>query len=190
MKEIKKIPKKTLKYELLELEKEELIEVIIEMTKINPKNKEFLDVFLKGSDGINFDAMITDAKKKIYRFIYGTSVYSNNHLKLREAKKVISDNAKILKDYPQHIADLKLYYVETCNAFTKDFGDISSNFYNSIDVAFDDFCSTLNKYPHLYNMFSERLKILYERSRNIGWGFSDFMEDYYFRLKNEFEKGK
>jgi len=181
----KEKPKKTIKAILKELEKDELIEIIIEITKINQKNKEFLEIFLNDSDEINFEKFITDAKKKIFRFIFGTSVYANNQLKLREAKKEISDCSKVLKNYPSHIADLKLYYVETCNAFTKEFGDISEQFYNSVISTFEDFCNILVKHPLLYEIFRERILNLVRKSRDIGWGYSDSIEELvYYLMKN------
>lgn len=174
-----------LKSILKNLDNNELMEIIIELSKINVKNKEFLEIFLKSSDEIDFNTIINDAKKKIYVHIYGRSIYSNNCLKLKEAKKVISDNSKILKNYPLYIADLKLYYVETCNDFTKDFGDISEQFYDSVISTFDDFCSMILQNPILYGNFKARLEKLYKNSRNIGWNYSDFLGDLLYRLVKE-----
>jgi hypothetical protein len=177
-----------LKATLKDLDKEDLIEIIVEMTKINAKNKVFLDVFLKGSDEINIEALVEEAKKKIYRYIFGSSVYVRNYLKLREAKQVITDSSKILKEYPRHIADLKLYYVETCNEFTNEFGDISEQFYNSVVRTFQNLCIFIKKNPSLYDIFKARLDELYNNSRDFGWGYSDDIEGLYYGLKLEFEK--
>ena len=181
-------PKIPLKTQLKGLEKEELIQIISELSKINPKNKEFLEVFLKSSDEINLEGMINVAKQKMYKFIWGVPTTGKNSLKLREAKKVISDTSKILKEFPKHIADLKLYYVEQCNQFTQDFGDISGPFYDSVLTAYEDFNNYIRKHPELYNDLRERLLNLYKNSRDVGWGYSDEMEFNYIDLEQEFEE--
>ncbi len=152
------------------LEKNELVEIILELSKISARNSEFLNIYLRSSDELDIEQIISNAKASIYRFIYGSPKTGRNCLKLREAKKVISDNSKILKEHPIYIADLKLNYVETCNDFTNDFGDISEQFYDSAIRAFVDFARFIRKNPTLYNSFKERLDRLYINSKGIGWG--------------------
>ena len=179
MKSETKTKKPTLRASLNLLEKEDLIEIILELSKFNPKNKNFIEISISGSDNINFDEIVKTAKSKIHTYIFGRGLTSRNVLKLREAKKVISDHAKLLKDYPEHIADLKLYYIETCHNFTEDFGDINEQFYDSIMNAFENFCDYILKHHRLYTMFKERIEKYYENSRGFGWGYSDGISDIY-----------
>ncbi len=176
----------TLRSQLKELEKNELIEIIGELIKFSPKNKQFIEIFLSGSEDIDLERIVREAKEKIHIYIYGKTPTSGNYLKLREAKKVISEHSKILKAYPLQIADLKLYYVEICNVFTAEFGDINEQFYDSVVNSFLNFCNFVIKHEELYTEFRDRIEQLSDDFQGIGWGYTDAMSDLYYNLRSHF----
>src|SRR5699024_10007307 len=58
-----------------DLEPDELREVILELCKLTPKNKQFLQLYLQSSDSADIGSIINEAKKKIHGHFYGRSKF-------------------------------------------------------------------------------------------------------------------
>jgi phenylalanyl-tRNA synthetase alpha subunit len=180
--------KANIKSLIKDLEKEELIEVIVELSKVSKQNDQFIRMFIQGSNKENVESSITDAKKKIE-----TVFFDNGNLReqvnLSLARSFISEYSKLLKDFPYAIIEIKLYYVELGIAVINKVDEAESSFYNSIASMFRDVCNSILKNSTYYSLFSERFIEINESTRNIGYGFHDFIieqiNDLKYRMENE-----
>ena len=162
-----------LKKELKNLEKDEIIELIAELYKKNTSVKEYLDYWAKPNEKELFNKY----KDKVFEAFYPKRGFA---LKLKDGKKAISDFKK-LKPSEELIADLTLFYVETGVSFTNDYGDISEGFYSSLETTFLSALTIMRKI-NLLKKFENRAAKIVNDTRNIGWGFHDYLSDVY----NEF----
>ncbi|TVQ03036.1 MAG: hypothetical protein EA359_10470 [Balneolaceae bacterium] len=117
-----------------DLEPNELREVIKELCNLDPKNKQFLTLYLQNSQSSDIDGVIEEAKKRINKHLYGRSMFPKSDL--AGARKTVVEYTKILKDYPILAADLKLYYVESGTEIINDFGEMHKGFYSSMESMF------------------------------------------------------
>lgn len=124
-----------------DLAADDLREVIAELCKLNPKNRQFLELHILSSNEANVESITQEAKKKIYSHLYGNSMIPN--IDLAGARKQVREYSKVLKDYPGQIADLQLYYVETGTEITNEYGDIGERFYNSMESMLGSFCKQI-----------------------------------------------
>jgi hypothetical protein len=180
--------KPNIKSLIKDLEKDELIEVIIELSKVSKQNDQFIRMFIQGSNTENIDSSIADAKKKIEAVFYTDGILQEQ-VNLSLARSFISEYSKLLKDFPYAIIDLKLYYVEMGISIINKFDEVSSSFYNSIASMFRDVCNSIFKNSTYYSKFSERLDEINETTRNIGYGFHDFIVEQIYGLKSRLDIG-
>ncbi|MDZ7692121.1 MAG: DUF6155 family protein [Balneolaceae bacterium] len=164
-----------------DLEPDELREVILELCKLEPKNKQFLQLYLQSSDAVDIKSIVNEAKKKIHGHFYGRSMFPK--VDLSNARKTVSEYSKVLKEYPSQIADLKLYYVEIGTELTNEFGDINEGFYSSLESMFESFCNQIKKHPIYFKKFEDRIYELQIACQNIGWGYGDVIDDLAFELE-------
>jgi hypothetical protein len=160
-----------------DLEPDELREVIVELSKLNPKNKQFLRLYLQSSDAVDVDAVTEEAREKIYAHFYGNSRARYPKIELAKARKTVREYSKVLKEYPGQIAELKLYYVEVGTKLANEFGGINGSFYSSLESMFGSFCDYIEKNPAYYKQFRDRVNKLQSASKGNGWGYEDAIED-------------
>lgn len=172
---------KSIKALLKDLEPNELREVIVELCKLLPKNKQFLELYLQGSEAIDLTAIVEEAKKKIHACFYGRSQLPK--LDLQGARKVVTEYTKLLKDYPPLVAELKLYYVEVGTSVTAQYGDMYEGFYNSLVSMFASFCKAIMKQADWYSHFERRIKALQSVTSQMGWGYRDDIQDLVEQLQ-------
>jgi hypothetical protein len=172
---------KSIKTLLKDLELEELREVIVELCKLSPKNKQFLELYLQGSEATDLAAIVEEAKIKIHSCFYGHSQFPK--LNLRGARKVVTEYAKLLKDYPHLVAELKLYYVEVGTSVTEEYGDMYEGFYNSLVSMFGSFCKDVGKDASSYPSFEQKIRRLQFIASQMGWGYGDDIADLIEQLR-------
>ena len=172
---------KSIKALLKDLEPDELREVIVELCKFSPQNKQFLDLYLQGSSEADLSTILKEAKKKIRACFYGRSQFPK--LDLRGARKVVTEYAKLLTDYPHLVAELKLYYVEVGTSVTEQYGDMYEGFYNSLVSMFASFCKDIAKQTGGDRQFEQRIKALQSITSHMGWGYGDDIEDLVAQLQ-------
>lgn len=165
------------------LEPDELREVILELGKLSPRNKQFLKLYLQSSEAADVESVVNEAKKKIDGFFHGRGMLPK--LDLSNARKTVNEYSKVLKVYPGKIADLKLYYVEVGTELTNEYGDMHGGFYSSLVSMFESFCKQINKHPVYFNQFKERIFELRSACKSIGYGYGDVIGDLVFDLENE-----
>ena len=177
----------TVKSLIKDLDRDDLCDVIVEFCKLNPKNRQFLELHILSSNEANVEAITKEAKKKIYSHLYGNSMFPK--IDLAGARKQVREYSKLLKDYPGQIADLQLYYVETGTDITNEYGDIDERFYNSMESMLGSFCKQIQKHPVYYSKFRDRLINLEAACENIGWGYHDSVSDMIYELMESIDTG-
>lgn len=163
----------SIKKYLQQFSKEQLIAQIIEL---NAKYKD-VKTYYKFSINPNSTQAKEVAKKIICKCISTTINTNGSKLKLREARKAVTDFKK-LSPTENDIADVMLFYVECGVDFTNTFGDIDEPFYNSIAGMFHDACKYI-KTNGIQAQFKQRCKKIVDDARNTGWGFHDELSHYY-----------
>lgn len=156
--------------ELLKLDKDNLINLIIDLYKKNKSVKDFFDFYVNPNEKELFNTY----KDKVYQAFYPKRGFGH---KLKEGKQAISDFKK-LGASTELIADLMLFYVETGVKFTNEYGDIDENFYSSLEKTYVQ-ALTLMKKEDLLNNFTDRVKDIVDDTENIGWGFHDYLSEVY-----------
>lgn len=165
--------KRTLHSLLKDLERDELIEIITELCKFDKKNKKFLEVFISGSDSLDYNALLEQAKKKIYNKFYSFKGNPRMNFDLRGAKSVLTEYAKIFKGMPAYIIDLRLYYVEIGTGILQKYGDMYDAFYSSMHSVFDVVCTDLSTHSELIERFAGRLAQLTKQKKLMGYGYGE-----------------
>lgn len=183
---MKKAP--TLKSLLMDLEPDELREVITELCKLTPKNRQFVEMFLQGSDATEIAGIIIQAKRRIHACFFEDITRGDGYIDLRGARAIISEHAKLLKGHHQALADLRLFYVETGGALTLKYGDIDDPFYTSLLSMFERFRKDILAHPELYPTFRPRAEETIWRVRDIGWGYHDELREVWNELKEELKE--
>jgi hypothetical protein len=151
----------------------ELRNQIVELFKISKEVKEYY--LLKLSP---------DSEKELmdkYKKIIENEFFPERGMKFPSypvLKKAVSDFQKISKN-PIYVAELMLFYVEKGVEFTNTYGDINETFYNNIGRMFEKAVDYVVENA-LKDIFENRCKKIMEGSVDIGWGFGDFISDYYY----------
>ncbi len=164
---------KSVKTLIKDLEPDELREVIVELCKLSRQNRQFIDLFLQGSDVASPEPIVEEGKKKIYACFYGRSGFPRDRIDLRGGRRVVSEYGKILKDYPRLATELKLHYVEVGTRLTDEYGDMYEGFYSSLVSMFESFCKDVQKHPSWYEEFLPRIHDIQSKTSNMGWGYED-----------------
>ena len=178
---------KSVKSLIKNLEPDELREVIQELCKLNPKNRHFVQLYIQGSGEVNLDEVTEEARKKVYNHLYGRSMFPK--IDLGNARKAVNEYAKVLKEYPERVADLKLYYVEVGTEITSEFGDMDEKFYSSMESMFKNVCKIIRTHPHFYERLRDRIPRLKSASSHIGYGYGDVINDMAYELEGDVENG-
>lgn len=158
---------------LEDLDRDDLIDLLSELCDAVPKARAYLDLYLSNSDGRVRQTILAEAEKKIEQQFFTRSGYPRDPINLREARKVVTEYGKLLKDTPNSTSHLKLFYVETGTDLTARYGDMYESFYNSLNSMFDSFYGDLKKHPKLYDTFEARIKHVLSQASGTGWGYYD-----------------
>ena len=179
---------KSIKTLLKDLDPDDLREIIVELCKLSPKNKQFLELHVQGSAETDLTAILEEAKKKLHSCFYGRSQLPK--LDLRGARKVVTDYTKLLKDYPHLVTELKLYYVEVGTSVTEQYGDMYEGFYSSLVSMFASFCKDVTKQADGYHHYENRIRALQSVTSHMGWGYGDDIEDLVEQLQKAAQEGR
>lgn len=161
----------SLKPKLAEKDHAALLRLVADLFSLNEDNRRFITTRYSGSSN----------NMAPYRKIISDSLYpdvvENEPIKLAAGKKAISDYFKATKDKVGQL-ELMVYYLETGNQFTLDYGDITESFYSSLESMLDRILSALKKQPEDMNgQYLPRLRSVVESAKGIGWGYYDYMSN-------------
>ena len=163
------------KSELNKLEKESLIKHISELYKKFKLVKEYFDFYINPDE-----SKILEQYREIVR--EGFYPKRGDRLRLSISRKAINDFKK-LGTSKESVVDLLLYYVECGVELTNEFGDIDDNFYTSIGNTYETSLELMRK-EGILNKFKDRALEIVNETKNIGWGFHDYLRyEYYEHYK-------
>jgi hypothetical protein len=157
-----------IKKELKKLDKDKLIDLVLDLYKKNKSVKEFLDYYTNPDESELFNKYRDKILEAFFpRWSYG--------YKLKDGKQAISDFKKFGPSSGL-VADLMLFYVEKGVRFTLDYGDIDEVFYSSMETTYSA-ALTLMKKEKLLDKFADRAGKVVSDTRGMGWGFHDSLSD-------------
>lgn len=129
------------------------------------------------------DAVLASYRRKIVDQFFPTR--GEGKLKLSEARKAIRDYGRATGNIPG-VAELMMIYVENGAQFTCQYGDIDERFYSSVESVLAEFAELLRaKDRSLYPKFKSRLEKIEQSTKNVGWGFHDYISEVVWLLEKE-----
>lgn len=149
----------------------ELRKVIVELWKLSKRNRQFLELHLKGPHRVDPTPVTEEGKQKFKACFHGRGQFSK--INLSGARAAVRDYGKVLKEYPRQSLELKLYYVEVGTEITSDLGARNEGFYKSLESMFKSFCKDLKNHPGFYDDFFDRIDQLEWKAERIGRRFGD-----------------
>lgn len=176
----KKLTQTQIKESLSTFSKGELIDIICKLCKSSTESSNQVNLIL-GNDGF-VDDVLEETKQKVYKQFFPKR--GMGRLNLSKAKSDIAAFKKICNE-PAKLIDLQLYYVECGIEFTNAYGDINDSFYNSMGGMYEKVVNSLieSKDMDMIRSFEPRLSKAVDDTGGIGWGFNDWLNESYLKLK-------
>ena len=176
--EIKKASRKAgawsaVRQQLSTWEKPALLALVKDLFEAAAENRDFIEARCFAGEGGS--EVLESYRNRITEQFYPARGFGK--LKLGEARKAIRAYRKATKDLAG-TAELLMTYVENGASFACDFGNSDERFYNSMESALDELADLLHGEARgLYPQFQGRLASLMQGTKDIGWGFHDFVAD-------------
>ncbi|MCK0115373.1 DUF6155 family protein [Gelidibacter japonicus] len=148
-----------LKKELTQMDKTEIIKLILEIYKNIPDAKNYLDIFTTG----DIEKLTEKYKKEIEKYIYPNG--RNMNLREIEARKIIRTVRKM--NITELNIELELHYVSCCLEIIEDFGYWDENYYMAIGKMFYNAVNGINKMG-IEEKYLERIKTLSYKASEFG----------------------
>ena len=176
---MEKLTVTSLKKQLEQKSKQELIQDITELYKKFSDVKEYYQV----QDG-NIE-LISEKYKEIIKkeFVNG---YTRGLPKARlsVARKAVQDFKKFTSN-PELLADMMFTFVELISSFNKEFGVDSESYYTSPENMFDNVLDLLKK-NNLLSKFEKRAFRIVNNATEA-WGHFDSLQESYEQFYGEYE---
>ena len=166
------MPKPNLKKELQKLNREQLIEQVMDLYKKYKPVKEYYDFYLNPNE----KGLLEKHKEIITNEFYPKK--GEPKMQFSVAKKAIS-NFKALSPSPLLLADLLWLLPELATRFTHDYGDMWEQYYISAANNFDVSLKFISS-QELFPQFKERIKNCLQQASECGWGYGDDLDDIYY----------
>ncbi len=170
---------KPLRSKLENLSSDELLKVIHDLYLSNDSTRKFLSArFQKGS------APLKKYKDQVQQALYPDFNSGDTDVRIRDAKKAISDFEKATKD-PSQTLDLMIHFLEVGTQMMEAFGMDYESFYDSMESMFRKVFTRLKATDHqLLPDFLPRLRKLEIASRDTGYGYGDSLSDMMTELES------
>ncbi|ANU11910.1 hypothetical protein BBH88_17465 [Planococcus antarcticus DSM 14505] len=166
-----------LKKHLKSFDKEDLIRLIVQLSKTSKEAQNYLVAEVQGEAAIA--ELYEEAKNKIKNEFFPQK--GEPKFRLSEAKKAISNFAKYTDDKLLK-TDLMLYYVELGTDFTSAYGDIDGPFYDSLASMFSRVTKACDGDLDMLRNFGDRLEVVYSNAGHVGWGYKDDLAESYYSI--------
>lgn len=173
------LSKNTLKKELEQLSKEQLIEQIVHLYGVYKPIKDFYNLYLNSSG----ESEIVDRYKTLILQEFYISINMSIKPSFSVAKKVISD-FKALNPSPELLADLMLTLPETACRFIAEYGDMWPQYYTGTINSFEAALKFLYK-KKLLDKFKLRCKSCVDQPYEIGYGFEEDLNALYYEYYSD-----
>ena len=160
-----------LKHRLAELDRPALLALIQDLYAANRNNQAFLHArFALGEN------VLEPYKATIDRWVC-PDVMRNQDTSVAKAKKAISDYKKAV-GRPEGMAELTVFYCESCVNLLGDCGMDDEGYYNALVRMFEQALKAIVALePSQQQAFVERLERVQHEGHNWGWGVGDDMDD-------------
>lgn len=106
------MPKPSLKTLLADLEADDLREVVVELCKLNPQNRTFVELFLGGSDVVDTQAVLDAFATRLRACFLARTGSPKKRPDLAEARRLVTEHERLAADFPALAAEASLVYVE------------------------------------------------------------------------------
>lgn len=166
-----KVPWKSVKQVLVERDRQALINLIEELYALNPENQTFILTRYNLIDTLEpYKAIIQECVHPEW----------NQRIELGEARKAFNRYKKAVGE-PEGLLELAVYYVECGTACTVEYGDIDGQFYDSMISMLNQAIKLLDIVRlDVRNKYRPRFKALMDKTREIGWGYGDYIAEAYY----------
>jgi len=166
--------KTTLKKELQQLTKEQLVEQILDLYDKNKSVKKYYDFYLNPK---NEKELVEKCKKMIRKEFFANNAIGIGQLRFSVCKKIIAE-FKELTPSPEALADVMLFLPECACEFTYDYGDMTEQYYNA---AYNNFAAALKFIAknNLLGLFKLRAEQCVKWASPCGYGFFDDIKSKY-----------
>ena len=166
MTDAKKKPTWTvLKHQLADLDSKSLLSLIQDLYAFRKDNQ----VFLHSRFDLDTDVIETH-KATIQRWINPEIIRKDQEISISKAKKAISDYKKAV-GRPEGVAELSVFYCESCKDFLTDCGMEDEGYYDALARMFEQGLKVIRSLdPNLQTDFLDRLEVVRQESENWGWG--------------------
>lgn len=160
-----------LKRQLGDLERPALLGLIQDLYAASKNNQAFLHArFALGED------VLEPYKVTINRWIC-LDVMRNQDISVAKAKKAISDYKKAI-DHPEGLAELTVFYCESCMNLLGYCGMDDEGYFNAlVRMSEQALKAIVALKPNQQAFFVERLERIRRESHNWGWSVGDDMDD-------------
>lgn len=176
---MREIKHKDVKKHLKGLSKNELEKEVLNLYKKFKDVKEYFSIELNKD---NPEAILSYYKEKLLEQFFPKRGFGSCNLRL--IRKHISNFKKVCNN-SRYVVDLILYAVEKGVLFTNTYGDIHEQFYISIEKLFYEATKCIHE-NELTIEYIKRCKKIVDDSRNIGWGFSDGMDEIFIENLSDY----
>jgi hypothetical protein len=168
----------SLKKELKHLEKEHLVELVLDIYKRSKEAKAFLDFFVDPNEKELFEKY----KSKVYEAFYPKKGYK---VKIAQGKKAISEFKKFETSADLQ-AELMLYFVATGVELSLHYGYLTQGFFTS-QVKMLDTALRLMKSEELLKKYQSPVLKILEISNQGYFQYSDALHEIYQQYYDENE---
>jgi len=169
----------SLKKELKHLEKEHLVELVLDIYKRSKEAKAFLDFFVDPNEKELFEKY----KNKVYEAFYPKKGYK---VKIAQGKKAISEFKKFETSADLQ-AELMLFFVETGVELSLHYGYLTQGFFTS-QVKMLETALRLMKSEELLKKYQPPISKILEIADQGYFQFHDALEDVYLQYYGEDEE--
>jgi hypothetical protein len=159
-----------LRRQLERLPPEELLELLGALCRRSADNRRFLAARLgRGDEG---SSVLEDYRARLL----AEFASPGRMPRLGAARRAVGDYRKATGDV-RGTADLMLAYVEAGTAFSREHGDMSEAYYDSLGIVLRQLAEMLQEDPDLRALLLPRLRALGQASRRVGWSWGGFVRD-------------
>lgn len=167
--------KPALKKYLQSLDKEQMIEFVLEIYDNVKPAKEYLEYYLHPNE----KEMLGKYKAIIVNEFYPKGKSAEPKTRFSVAKKAIAD-FRALKPSPELLGDLMVTLAEMACKFTYDYGDMWEQYYDSAYNNFKNALVFLEK-NNLLDNFKLRCEDCVKYASPCGYGFADDISEIYYQ---------
>jgi hypothetical protein len=172
-----KIKVTDLKKNLKQYNQTELVNLVIEIFKLNNDVQNYLSSKFLGEEAT--EVLFHKAQENIRNEFYPDR--GHGKLRLVEAKKVITAFRKTTNDEKRTI-DLMLFFVELGVEFTSEYGYISDSFYSNILKMFNSVALECDRDEDTYKELAKRIDRVLSLSKNTIWAFEEALMEIYYTI--------